>query len=109
MPRKIIIPLLIAFLIIVAGSGGLSIAVAEPVLQRGPATATPESTDEPIRAEPVLSIDEGFEEAEEIDADVVLTECNSCVHNLGNAKFRAQKFRIYTTTEFINHLLDEAG
>jgi len=50
-----------------------------------------------------------LQEAEEIDADVVLTECNSCAHNLANAKFRAQKFRIYTTAEFINHLFDEAG
>jgi Fe-S oxidoreductase len=50
-----------------------------------------------------------LEEAEEIDADIVLTECNSCVHNLGNAKLRAQKFRVFTTTEFLNHLLDEAG
>ncbi len=48
-------------------------------------------------------------EAEEINADVVLTECNSCVHNLSNAKFRAQKFRIYTTTEFLNHLLETAA
>jgi len=50
-----------------------------------------------------------LEEAEEIGAEVVLTECNSCVHNLGNAKFRAQKFRIYTTTEFLNQLMDSAG
>jgi Fe-S oxidoreductase len=50
-----------------------------------------------------------LKEAEEIDADIVLTECNSCVHNLGNAKLRAQKFRIFTTTGFLNHLLDEAG
>ncbi len=50
-----------------------------------------------------------LEEVEEIDAEIVLTECNSCVHNLGNAKIRAQRFRIHTTTEFINQLLDEAG
>ncbi len=49
-----------------------------------------------------------LEEAAEIDAEVILTECNSCVHNLKNAKFRAQEFRIFTTTEFLNHLLDEA-
>lgn len=49
-----------------------------------------------------------LEEAEEIGAEVVLTECNSCVHNLGNAKFRAQQFEIYTTTEFLNHLLKTA-
>jgi hypothetical protein len=39
---------------------------------------------------------------------VLLTECNSCVHNLGNAKVRAQNFKIYTTTQFINHLLMQA-
>ncbi len=50
-----------------------------------------------------------LEEAEEIGAEVVLTECNSCVHNLSNAKLRAQKFRIYTTAAFLNQLLDEAG
>jgi Fe-S oxidoreductase len=48
-------------------------------------------------------------EAAEIDAEVLLTECNSCVHNLNNAKLRAQKIRIYTTTEFINHLLESAA
>ncbi len=46
-----------------------------------------------------------LEEAEEIEADIVLTECNSCVHNLSNAKLRKQKFKVYTTTQFINELL----
>ncbi|NIR13161.1 MAG: (Fe-S)-binding protein, partial [Desulfobacterales bacterium] len=46
-------------------------------------------------------------EAEEIGADVVLTECNSCVHNLSNAKLRKQKFKIYSTTQFINELMEE--
>jgi Fe-S oxidoreductase len=46
-------------------------------------------------------------EAEEIGADVILTECNSCVHNLSNAKLRKQKFKIYTTTQFINELMQE--
>jgi Fe-S oxidoreductase len=49
-----------------------------------------------------------LEEVEEAEAEVVLTECNSCVHNLNNAKLRAQKFKIYTTTQFINQLLEEA-
>ena len=49
-----------------------------------------------------------LQEAEEIDAEVVLTECNSCIHNLINAKLRKQKFRIHTTTEFINLLLEES-
>jgi len=44
-------------------------------------------------------------EVEEIGAEVVLTECNSCVHNLNNAKLRAQKFKIYTTTQFLDQLL----
>ena len=47
-----------------------------------------------------------LEEVEEIGAEVVLTECNSCVHNLNNAKLRAQKFKIYTTTQFLNQLLE---
>ncbi len=50
-----------------------------------------------------------LEEAEEIGAEIVLTECNSCVHNLNNAKLRAQKFKILTTTQFLNQLLEEAG
>jgi Fe-S oxidoreductase len=45
---------------------------------------------------------------EEVGADILLTECNSCVHNLSNAKLRAQKFKIYTTTQFINQLMDQA-
>ena len=47
-------------------------------------------------------------EAEEIGAEVVLTECNSCVHNLSNAKLRKQKFKIYSTTQFINELMQKA-
>jgi Fe-S oxidoreductase len=46
-------------------------------------------------------------EVEASGADILLTECNSCVHNLNNAKLRSQKFRIYTTTQFINQLLRE--
>ena len=47
-----------------------------------------------------------LEEVEEIGAEVVLTECNSCVHNLNNAKLRAQKFKIYTMTQFLRELLE---
>jgi len=47
-------------------------------------------------------------EAEEVGAEVVLTECNSCVHNFSNAKLRRHKLRIYNTTEFINELMKEA-
>jgi Fe-S oxidoreductase len=54
-----------------------------------------------------------LEEAVETGAEVILTECNSCVHNLSNAKSRYSKFRkqnleIYNTTVFINRLLEEA-
>jgi Fe-S oxidoreductase len=49
-----------------------------------------------------------LEEVEEVGAEVLLTECNSCVHILNNAKVRAQKFKIYTTTQFVNQLLKQA-
>lgn len=49
-----------------------------------------------------------LEEVEEIGAEVVLTECNSCVHNLMNAKLRKQKFKIQNITEFVNELMEEA-
>jgi Fe-S oxidoreductase len=48
-----------------------------------------------------------LEEADEIGAEVVLTECNSCVHNLANAKLRKQKFKVCTTTAFINELMED--
>jgi Fe-S oxidoreductase len=47
-----------------------------------------------------------LQEVEEVGAEVLLTECNSCVHNLSNAKLRKQKFKIYSTTQFINELMD---
>ena len=49
-----------------------------------------------------------LQEVEDVGADVVLTECNSCVHNLSNAKLRRQKFRIYNISQFINELMQEA-
>lgn len=49
-----------------------------------------------------------LQEAEEVEAEVVLTECNSCVHNLANAKLRKQKFRIFTTAQFINTLMESS-
>ena len=49
-----------------------------------------------------------LEEAEEINAEVVLTECNSCMHNLSNAKLRKQKFKIYNISQFLNELMEEA-
>jgi len=50
-----------------------------------------------------------LEKVEEAGAEVVLTECNSCVHNLNNAKLKAQKFEIFTTAQFLNQLLEEKG
>ena len=46
-----------------------------------------------------------LDEVEEIGADILLTECNSCVHNLANAKLRKQEFRVMTTTQFLGELL----
>ena len=46
-----------------------------------------------------------LKEAEEVGAEIVLTECNSCVHNLRNAKLRSQKLQIYTTSQFLKSLL----
>jgi Fe-S oxidoreductase len=50
-----------------------------------------------------------LEEVEEVGAEVLLTECNSCVHNLDNARLRRHKFEIYTTPQFITHLLKKAS
>jgi Fe-S oxidoreductase len=41
-------------------------------------------------------------------ADILLTDCNSCVHNLSNAKKRADKIEIRNTVEYLNELMDEA-
>ena len=48
-----------------------------------------------------------LEEVEQVGAQVLLTECNSCVHNLANAKLRSQKFRVMTTAQFLMELLDD--
>jgi len=47
-----------------------------------------------------------IQEAVDTGAEVLLTECNSCVHNLTNARLRKQHIGIYTTTAFINLLMD---
>ncbi|MEW5911619.1 MAG: (Fe-S)-binding protein, partial [Thermodesulfobacteriota bacterium] len=47
-------------------------------------------------------------EVEEVGASVVLTECNSCAHNLANAKLRSQKFRVLTTPQFLMELIEES-
>ncbi|MBW1682262.1 MAG: (Fe-S)-binding protein [Deltaproteobacteria bacterium] len=49
-----------------------------------------------------------LEEVESVGADVLLTDCNSCLHNLANAKLRRQKFKVFTIAQFLNRLLDEA-
>jgi len=49
-----------------------------------------------------------LDQAEAVGAEIILTECNSCVHNLANAKLRKQKFKIYNTTQFINELMEAA-
>ncbi len=49
-----------------------------------------------------------LEQVEEVGAEILLTECNSCVHNLANAKLRKQAFKIYNTTQFIQELMEEA-
>jgi Fe-S oxidoreductase len=49
-----------------------------------------------------------LQEVEDVGAEIVLTECNSCIHNLSNAKLRRQKFKIYNITQFINELMREA-
>jgi Fe-S oxidoreductase len=46
-----------------------------------------------------------LKEAEDTGAEILLTECNSCVHNLTNAKLRKQNLKIYNTTSFINELV----
>lgn len=48
-----------------------------------------------------------LKEAEEVGADIVLSDCNSCIHNLSNAKLRKQPFKIYTTAEFIHTLMEK--
>ena len=50
-----------------------------------------------------------LEEVEQSGAEILLTDCNSCVHNLRNAKLRKQKIQIYTLAEYIGLLLDEAS
>jgi Fe-S oxidoreductase len=47
-------------------------------------------------------------EAEAVNVDVLVTECNSCVHNLSNARLRRQNFRVLTTSQFINDLIEKS-
>ena len=44
---------------------------------------------------------------EETGAEILLTECPSCLHNFRNAKLRKQKIEIYNITEFIAQLYQE--
>jgi Fe-S oxidoreductase len=55
-----------------------------------------------------------LQEAVDIGADIVLTHCNACLHNFGNAQkryahLRKQKRAVYNLSHFINLLLDQAG
>ncbi len=55
-----------------------------------------------------------LQEAVDIEADFLLTNCNSCLHNLKNAKkryspLRRHKVEIYNLRHFINLVMDEAG
>jgi Fe-S oxidoreductase len=50
-----------------------------------------------------------LQEVEEVGAEVLLTECNSCVHNFTNAKLRKQKIKIYNISQFLNELMDQAA
>ena len=44
---------------------------------------------------------------DETGAEILLTECPSCLHNFRNAKLRKQKIEIYNITEFIAQLLQK--
>ena len=46
-------------------------------------------------------------EALDLGVDLLVTECNSCVHNLANAKLRKDKIRILNTTQLIQELMEE--
>lgn len=46
-----------------------------------------------------------LEEAEQVGAEVLLVECNSCLQNLTKARKIKQKIKIYPTTTFISRLL----
>ena len=46
---------------------------------------------------------------EETEAEILLTECPSCLHNFRNAKLRKQKIEIYNITEFIGQLMQKKG
>jgi len=50
-----------------------------------------------------------LKEAEQVGAQVILTECNACLHNLSNAKLRSQKFKIYNVAQFIKRLMEKAS
>jgi len=43
-------------------------------------------------------------QAEEIGANVLLTECPSCLHNLRNARRRQDRVEVYNLSEYLNRL-----
>ncbi len=48
-----------------------------------------------------------LKEAEEVGAEVLLTDCHSCLHNLSNARSQKRRVKVYTTAQFINELMEE--
>lgn len=58
---------------------------------------------------PKLSVDISKNRVNEADevADILLTECPACLHNLRNAKKRRHKIEIYSIAEYIQMLREE--
>lgn len=58
---------------------------------------------------PKLSVDISKNRVNEADkvADILLTECPACLHNLRNAKKRRHKIEIYSIAEYIQRLREE--
>jgi len=47
-----------------------------------------------------------LKEAIDKKADILLTECFSCLHNFKNAKKRKQNIKIYNISEHLSILMD---
>lgn len=48
-----------------------------------------------------------LKEAEEVGAEILLTDCHSCLHNLSNARSQKRKAKVYSTAQFISELMEE--
>lgn len=46
-------------------------------------------------------------DAEEVGAEILLTDCYSCLHNLSNARSQKRKVKVYSTAQFISELMEE--